>query len=71
MNPSTLLPDEIIRFIQATDTVFLSSIYNAKMEDSMRFPSHTGMNQRGGLPGFVRVSQGPSFASPISPETDC
>ena len=58
MDPSARLPDEITEFIQATDTVFLSSIYNAKAEDSIRFPSHTGMNQRGGLPGFVRVSQG-------------
>ncbi|KAI1784679.1 hypothetical protein LXA43DRAFT_195324 [Ganoderma leucocontextum] len=57
MDPSARLPDEILQFIQATDTVFLSSIYMAKTEDSMRFPSHTGMNQRGGLPGFVRVSQ--------------
>ncbi|PIL29435.1 hypothetical protein GSI_08377 [Ganoderma sinense ZZ0214-1] len=57
-DPSARLPDEIIHFIQAADTVFLSSVYNAKTEDSIRFPSHTGMNQRGGLPGFVQVSQG-------------
>ncbi|TBU30071.1 hypothetical protein BD311DRAFT_659595 [Dichomitus squalens] len=58
MDPHDRLPDEIIHFIQAADTVFLSSVYKAKPEDAPRFPSHTGMNQRGGLPGFVRVSEG-------------
>ncbi|TFY77799.1 hypothetical protein EWM64_g6218, partial [Hericium alpestre] len=50
------LPDELIQFILDADTVYLSSSYDAKPEHAAKFPSHMGMNQRGGRPGFVRVS---------------
>ncbi|KAI0040826.1 hypothetical protein FA95DRAFT_1683589 [Auriscalpium vulgare] len=49
------LPDEVISMIHEADTAFLGTSYKARPEDEMRFPSHAGMNQRGGRPGFVRV----------------
>ncbi|KAF9441481.1 hypothetical protein P691DRAFT_812715 [Macrolepiota fuliginosa MF-IS2] len=49
------LPEDVIRFILSSDTVFLGTSYVAKPEDASRFPSHVGMNHRGGLAGFVRV----------------
>ncbi|ESK92804.1 oxidoreductase fad nad -binding protein [Moniliophthora roreri MCA 2997] len=49
------LPEEIIAFIRQADTVFLGTVYAATGEKEM-FPSHIGMNQRAGRPGFIRVS---------------
>ncbi|KAG2142961.1 hypothetical protein DEU56DRAFT_792730 [Suillus clintonianus] len=49
------LPSDLISFILSSDTVFLGSSYSASKEDAPRFPSHLGMNHRGGRPGFVRV----------------
>ena len=49
------LPDELIKFIVETDTIFLGSTYQARPEDAIRFPSHVGQNQRGGRKGWVRV----------------
>jgi hypothetical protein len=56
LSPEDRLPDEIIAFIQQADTVFFGSMYTARTEDKELFPSHVGMNQRGGRPGFIRVS---------------
>jgi predicted pyridoxine 5'-phosphate oxidase superfamily flavin-nucleotide-binding protein len=56
LEPTDTLPDEIISFVHAADTVFLGTSYVALPGDSIKFPSHLGMNQRGGLPGFIRVS---------------
>ncbi|KAG2032733.1 hypothetical protein BDR03DRAFT_873388 [Suillus americanus] len=49
------LPLDLITFVLSSDTVFLGSSYSASEEDAPRFPSHLGMNHRGGRPGFVRV----------------
>ncbi|KAI0258193.1 hypothetical protein BC834DRAFT_836174 [Gloeopeniophorella convolvens] len=49
------LPDEFISFIHEADTFFLGSSYVSSPANSTRFPSHVGMNHRGGRPGFVRV----------------
>ncbi|KAI3615296.1 oxidoreductase fad nad-binding protein [Moniliophthora roreri] len=49
------LPQEIVDFIHEADTVFLGTVYAATDEKEL-YPSHVGMNQRGGRPGFVRVS---------------
>lgn len=49
------LPPDAIAFITRADTVFLGSIYKATQENLKRFPSHVGMNQRGGRAGFIRV----------------
>ncbi|KAK6996999.1 putative PNPOx domain-containing protein [Favolaschia claudopus] len=49
------LPEEVIAFITASDTVFLGTTYKAFDRDALQFPSHLGMNQRGGRPGFMRV----------------
>ncbi|KAJ7879514.1 hypothetical protein B0H14DRAFT_2708971 [Mycena olivaceomarginata] len=49
------LPDEAIAFITAADTVFLGTTYKAFTQDALKFPSHLGMNQRGGRPGFILV----------------
>jgi ferredoxin-NADP reductase len=45
----------MIDFILSSDTAFIGSSYIASPEDKEKYPSHLGMNQRGGLPGFVRV----------------
>ncbi|KAH7101469.1 hypothetical protein BKA62DRAFT_657195 [Auriculariales sp. MPI-PUGE-AT-0066] len=50
------LPDELVELITQADTVFFGTSYHASEEDAARLPSHLGMNQRGGRPGFVRVS---------------
>ncbi|KAF7376638.1 putative PNPOx domain-containing protein [Mycena sanguinolenta] len=55
LSPNDRLPDEAIALIHASDTVFFGTTYNAFSQDSVRFPSHLGMNHRGGRPGFVRV----------------
>ncbi|KAK7001291.1 putative PNPOx domain-containing protein [Favolaschia claudopus] len=49
------LPEEVIAFITASDTVFFGTTYKAFDRDALQFPSHLGMNQRGGRPGFMRV----------------
>ena len=48
------LPEDVISFIHGSDTLFLGTLYNAG-EDADRYPSHVGMNQRGGNPGFARI----------------
>lgn len=53
--PEDRLPDEIVAFIQSADTTFLGTYYNAPTKYEDKYPSHVGMNQRGGRPGFVRV----------------
>ncbi|KAF7305798.1 putative PNPOx domain-containing protein [Mycena chlorophos] len=50
------LPEEVLRMISKADTVFLGTTYQAMSKDSMRFPSHVGMNYRGGRAGFIRVT---------------
>ncbi|KAK7029443.1 hypothetical protein VNI00_014577 [Paramarasmius palmivorus] len=49
------LPKGVVDFIQKADTVFFGTTYASTTEKDM-YPSHVGMNQRGGRPGFVRVS---------------
>lgn len=49
------LPDSVISFIHSCDTTFFGTTYAATEDDASRFPSHVGMNIRGGRPGFVRV----------------
>ncbi|XP_006462985.1 hypothetical protein AGABI2DRAFT_207677 [Agaricus bisporus var. bisporus H97] len=49
------LPEAMVDFILSCDTVFIGSSYVAAPEDREKYPSHVGMNHRGGLPGFVRV----------------
>ncbi|KAL3467062.1 hypothetical protein BJX64DRAFT_283790 [Aspergillus heterothallicus] len=50
------LPDAVIDFIKAADTVFIATLYKSNPQTATQFPSHAGMNARGGLPGFIRVS---------------
>lgn len=57
------MPDEIIDFIEEADTVFLSSIFKSQSSTKAKYPSHAGMNIRGGLPGFIRVN--PSDAQTV------
>lgn len=49
------LPDDVIAFIHAADTAFLSTSYVAAQEDENTYLSRVGVNHRGGRPGFVRV----------------
>ncbi|KAG6832531.1 hypothetical protein H0H92_000160 [Tricholoma furcatifolium] len=56
LEPHERLPDEVISFILELDTVFLGTTYAAPGDEALRYPSHLGMNQRGGRKGFIRVS---------------
>jgi ferredoxin-NADP reductase len=58
------LPQDLISFIQSSDTVFIGTSYVSSPENSIKFPSHLGMNHRGGRPGFVRVSNGRTCVIP-------
>ncbi|KAF8909783.1 hypothetical protein CPB84DRAFT_1812978 [Gymnopilus junonius] len=49
------LSDEAIAFILAADTVFFGTTYAASQDQSSVYPSHVGMNHRGGRVGFTRV----------------
>jgi hypothetical protein len=55
MDEHERLPNEVIAFIHTADTLFLGTTYQAPIDAAARFPSHVGQNQRGGLPGFMRV----------------
>jgi hypothetical protein len=55
MGPSKRLPEEVIKLITAADTVFIASIYRSEVSTAEKYPSHAGINARGGLPGFMRV----------------
>ncbi|RDW90646.1 uncharacterized protein DSM5745_02421 [Aspergillus mulundensis] len=55
MPPDSQLPTEVINMITSADTVFIASIYKADPATARTYPSHAGMNARGGLPGFIRV----------------
>jgi ferredoxin-NADP reductase len=46
----------VIKFITDADTVFIGSVYKSERLTADMYPSHAGMNARGGLPGFIRVS---------------
>ncbi|KAL4750348.1 hypothetical protein BDW72DRAFT_176016 [Aspergillus terricola var. indicus] len=55
MPGSSRLPIEVTNMIMSADTVFIASIYRSDPATASRFPSHSGMNARSGLPGFIRV----------------
>ncbi|KAG5643726.1 hypothetical protein DXG03_009716 [Asterophora parasitica] len=55
LDPSERLPADVIAFIQENDTVFIGTTYQAHEDEAARYPSHLGMNQRGGRKGFIRV----------------
>lgn len=57
------MPDEVIKLIMEADTVFLASIFKSQSSTKAQYPSHAGMNIRGGLPGFMRVN--PSDAQTV------
>ncbi|PLB50081.1 hypothetical protein P170DRAFT_508319 [Aspergillus steynii IBT 23096] len=55
LRQSQRLPEDVIDFITNADTVFIGSVYKSQRSTANKFPSHAGMNSRGGLPGFMRV----------------
>lgn len=57
MSPTDRLPPDVISFIHAADTIWLGSAYlvDPTSSDAKLFPSHLGINHRGGRPGWVRV----------------
>ncbi|BCR99700.1 putative oxidoreductase, FAD-binding [Aspergillus luchuensis] len=55
MAPTEDLPDEVIDMIKSADTVFVATIHRTDPASAAMFPSHAGMNSRGGFPGFLRV----------------
>ncbi|GLA03050.1 hypothetical protein AnigIFM60653_002646 [Aspergillus niger] len=55
MAPTEGLPDEVIDMIKSADTVFVATIHRTDPASAAMFPSHAGMNSRGGFPGFLRV----------------
>ncbi|KAL2800266.1 hypothetical protein BJX66DRAFT_183170 [Aspergillus keveii] len=56
MSSTARLPDTVINMIKSADTVFIATVYTSTPSTASKFPSHAGMNARGGLPGFIRVS---------------
>ncbi|PFH49490.1 hypothetical protein AMATHDRAFT_76159 [Amanita thiersii Skay4041] len=57
LTPADRLPQDVITFIKAADTAFLGTTYVADPHEKNLYPSHLGMNHRGGRPGFIRVFQ--------------
>lgn len=55
LSPEDCLSKDAISFIHGADTIFLGSAYIAPADEAKAYPSHLGMNHRGGRPGFVRV----------------
>lgn len=55
MSEDDRLAEDAISFILSSDTVFLGTTYSASPNDARVYPSHVGMNHRGGRPGFIRV----------------
>lgn len=55
MTGNDRLPQAAIDFITSSDTVYIASLYRSSPETAATYPSHAGMNSRGGLPGFIRV----------------
>lgn len=55
MDEHARLPEDVVSFVVNSDTVFLGSSYVADAANATKFPSHVGMNQRGGRAGFIRV----------------
>lgn len=53
LSPDERIPEDVITFIHNSNTLFLGTFYDP--EDDKQYPSHVGMNQRGGRPGFARV----------------
>ncbi|CAA7271302.1 unnamed protein product [Cyclocybe aegerita] len=49
------LSEEAIQLILESDTVFFGTSYVASKQEEQAYPSHVGMNHRGGRPGFIRV----------------
>ncbi|KAL4794743.1 hypothetical protein BDV19DRAFT_389876 [Aspergillus venezuelensis] len=56
MNTGDRLPEDVTNMITSADTIFISTLYKSSPATSSKFPSHAGMNARGGLPGFIRVN---------------
>ena len=56
MTPSEELPMDAVKFVTNADTVFIGSLYKSNASTAQKYPSHAGMNSRGGLPGFIRIS---------------
>ncbi|KAH8114474.1 hypothetical protein DFH11DRAFT_1544191 [Phellopilus nigrolimitatus] len=55
MSSKERLPEDLIKFILESDTVFLGTSYIADSFNKFKYPSHVGMNARGGRAGFIRV----------------
>ncbi|KAL4910386.1 hypothetical protein BDW74DRAFT_173842 [Aspergillus multicolor] len=55
MHMTSPLPMPVINMIGSADTVFIASVYRSNPSTASEYPSHAGMNARGGLPGFIRV----------------
>ncbi|KAF9458769.1 hypothetical protein BDZ94DRAFT_1239728 [Collybia nuda] len=53
--PGERLPKSVIDFIHECDTAFVGTTYEAPASEAALYPSHVGMNQRGGRKGFIRV----------------
>ena len=49
------LSEAAIAHVLASDTVWFGTTYVAAQKDAERYPSHLGINHRGGRPGFTRV----------------
>lgn len=55
LSPEDRLPKSVISFILESDTAFIGTTYDAPTDEAELYPSHLGMNHRGGRKGFIRV----------------
>ncbi|KAF9525589.1 hypothetical protein CPB83DRAFT_909061 [Crepidotus variabilis] len=55
LSSSDRLPPDAISLILSSDIVFFGTTYSALESESQAYPSHLGLNHRGGAPGFIRV----------------
>lgn len=55
MSSTDRLPANILTFIGTADTAWLGTAYLVDPRTTAKYPSHLGINHRGGRPGWIRV----------------
>lgn len=55
MNEEDRLPRPVIDIIQGTDMIYFGTYYKPSPEEVHNQTAYLGMNNRGGLPGFLRT----------------
>jgi hypothetical protein len=55
MEPEDRLPEAVIDMIRSTDMIYLGTSFKPTPEEANNQTAYLGMNNRGGVPGFLRV----------------